>query len=118
MRAEIRPVTARPGREGVHASLGHEGDVWSDPGLVGVQMFETVLFFVFPFHVFLFVKDRVPPDVEETVGPGAATDHEGAEVKAGAVLGDEHVDGGFFAVAVGGVGDRVEVEERWGVGDV
>jgi hypothetical protein len=111
-------IAASAGREGVYFSLRDECRVWPDPGVRGVEEFEGVLFFVFPFHVFLLVADGVPPDVEEAVGPGAAFNEEGAEVEAAAVLGDDEVDGGLFAVADWGAGDGVQVRVGEGVGNV
>jgi hypothetical protein len=105
------------GREGVEAALLDERDVGPDPWLVGVEVFEGVLLLVFPFHVFLLVEDGVPPDVEEAVGKGGAFDEEGAEVEAGAVLGDEEGDARGEVVAGRGGGDGVEEGGVWGVGD-
>src|ERR1700722_14851073 len=81
-------VAASAGREGIYFSLWDECCVWSNPGVRGVEEFESVLLFVLPFHVFLLVADGVPPDVEEAVGPCTAFDEEGAKVEAAAVLGD------------------------------
>lgn len=67
----------------------------------GVEEFKGILFFVLPFHVFLFVANRIPPDIKETIGPCAAFDEEGAKVEAAAVLGNNKIDGRFFAVADG-----------------
>jgi hypothetical protein len=50
--------------------------------------------------VFLFVEDRVPPDVEETVRESGSTHEEGTEIEAGAVLGDDYIDR-FRAVVAG-----------------
>ena len=64
-------------RERIYFSLGDECCVLPDPGVRDVEEFEGVLFLVLPFHVFLLVADRVPPDVKEAVGPCAAFDEEG-----------------------------------------
>lgn len=81
----------------------------ADPGLVGVDVLEGVLFFMLPLHVALFVEDGVPPDVEEAVGPGAALDEERAKVEAAAILRDDEVYGGWVVVAGWGGGYWVEV---------
>ena len=62
-------VAACAGRKGINFPLWDESCVRPDPGMRGVEELESVLFFVLPFHVFLLVANRVPPDVEESVGP-------------------------------------------------
>lgn len=57
---------------------------------------------MFPLHVLLFVEDRVPPDVKETVDKGGATDEETSQIETAAVLGNEEVYGVGFVVAYGG----------------
>lgn len=106
---EAAVVAASALRESVDAALRDESSVGADPGLVGVDVFEGVLFFVLPLHVALFVEDGVPPDVEQAVGPGAAADEERAEIEAAAVLGYDQVDALREAVACCAGGERVEV---------
>ena len=102
-------LRASAGRETVDFSLGDEGCVRSDPRLVDVEEFQRVLFFVLPFHMFLFVPDGVPPYVQQAIRPGAPFYEEGAEVEAGAILWDDKVDGIGFAVAGWAAGFVVEV---------
>lgn len=71
-----------------------------------------------PVHVLLLVGDRVPPHVEQAVGPCAAPDKEGAEIEARAVLREDEVDGVRVAVANRGTHFGVEVGVGERVGDV
>lgn len=80
------------GREGVCFALFDESSVWPDPRLRSVHELQGILFLVFPFHVLLLVGYRVPPDVEQAVGPWTALDEEGAEVEATAILRHHQVD--------------------------
>ncbi len=48
-----------------------------DPGLRRVELFESVLLLMFPFHVLLLVGHRIPPYVQESIGPGATANKEG-----------------------------------------
>jgi len=96
-------------RESVDAALRNERSVWSYPWLVRVDVLESVLLLVLPFHVALFVEDWVPPDIKESVGPGAAADEEGAKVEAAAVLRDDQVDAFWDAVTHCARGEWVEV---------
>ncbi len=50
--------------KGVDLSLRDERRVRPDPWLCCVEILERVLFFVLPFHMFLLVADRVPPDIQ------------------------------------------------------
>jgi len=68
--------------------------------------------------MFLLVGDGVPPDVEQAVEPDAAAHEKGAEVEAGAVLGEEEVDGVDVAITGGGKGYRIEPGLGRGVSDV
>lgn len=75
--------------------------MWPYPWLVDVKMLHCVLFFVFPFHMLLLVADGVPPDVEETIGPNATMDEEGAEIESSTVLRYDEVNRVGMAVTVG-----------------
>ena len=57
-------VAARAGRKAVDLALVQESDMRSNPGLVLVHVFESVLLLVFPLHVLLLVADRIPPDIQ------------------------------------------------------
>jgi hypothetical protein len=85
-------ISACTGWEAHDASLLNESHVWANPRLVLVHVLECILLFVLPFHVLLLVTDRVPPDVEQPIGPYAPSNHEGSHVEATAVLGHKHVD--------------------------
>jgi hypothetical protein len=107
-------LCTRPRREGVDLPLLDESDVRSNPGLVGVDVFQRVLFLVLPFHVFLLVEHGVPPDIEQAVDERGVLDEEGAQVEARTVLWDDEVDGVGVVVACWGGGDRVEEGRfRW-----
>lgn len=56
-------VAARAWREAVDLALRDKGKVRAHPRLVGIHVLQRILFLVLPFHVFLFVADRVPPDI-------------------------------------------------------
>jgi hypothetical protein len=112
MNPQIRAVAACSRWKGVYASLRHECGAGSDLGLVCVQVFERVLFLVFPVHVFLFVEDRVLLYVQQTVGPVGAANEEGAKIEAAAVLRQDEINGRRVLIADGGLGDRVEVDVR------
>jgi hypothetical protein len=84
--------SACAGREAHDLSLLDECNVWANPGLVLIHVLECILFFVLPFHVLLLVADRVPPNVEQPVGPYTPSNHKGSHVEATAILGDKHVD--------------------------
>ena len=114
----VTSVGASARWETVDHPLRDEGRMGTNPGLTLIEIFERVLFLVFPFHVFLFVQGRVPPDVEETIGPGAATHEEGSEVKAAAILRDDEVDGRGQSVALERAGQSIDVGGREGMGDV
>ena len=60
----IAPVAARAGRKAVDLALVQESDMRSNPGLILVHVFESVLLLVFPLHVLLLVTDRIPPDIQ------------------------------------------------------
>lgn len=72
--------------ETIDLSLRDERRMWSDPRLILVEILQCVLFLVLPFHVFLFVRRGVPPDIQKAVGPGAASEEERAEVETSTVL--------------------------------
>lgn len=95
--------------ESVDAALGNKCCVGSDPWLVGVDVLESVLLLVLPLHVTLFVEDRVPPDIKQSVGPGATANEEGTKVEAAAVLGNDQVDAFWDAVTYCARGEWVEV---------
>lgn len=88
-------------REAIDLSLRYESRMRPDPRLVDVQVLHCVLLFMFPLHVLLLVSNGVPPDVQETVGPDATVNEEGAEVKAAAVLGYDEIYRFSLAIAVG-----------------
>lgn len=94
-------VTAGTGRKTVDHALRHKGEMRARPGLIGVNVLESVLFFVLPLHVLLFVADGIPPDVHQAVGPGGAADEEGAEIETAAILWNQDVDRGSFTIANG-----------------
>lgn len=118
MNTQVRTIAACPRRKGVYASLRHERGAGSDPGLVCIEVFETVLFLVFPLHVLLFVEDGVPPDIEQTICPVGAAHKEGAKIEAAAVLREDEVYGRRVLVAGSGSRDGIEVDVGWRVGDV
>jgi len=60
----IAPVAARARRKAVDLALVQESDMRSNPGLILVHVFESVLLLVFPLHVLLLVADRIPPDIQ------------------------------------------------------
>ena len=97
------------GREAINLSLCNECRIWSYPWLACIQMFEGVLFLVFPFHMLLLVAHRIPPDVEQAICPVASADEEGAEVEAAAVLRDNEINGFGFIITRGRSGYRIEV---------
>ena len=111
-------IAASSGGETVDFALGDECGMGTYPWLVDVQEFKGILFFVFPFHVFLFVSDGIPPNVQKTVSPSASTYKERAKIEARAVLGNNEVNRGFFAIADRGAGFRVKVRCWERVGDV
>lgn len=78
--------------EGVCFALFDESCVRPDPWLGSVHELQGILLLVLPFHVLLLVGYRVPPNVEQAVGPWAALHEEGAEVEATAVLRHYQVD--------------------------
>ena len=51
-------------RKAVDLALWNKCDMRSNPGLIHVQVLERILLFVLPIHVFLFVADGIPPDVQ------------------------------------------------------
>lgn len=60
----ISVVRACSWREAVDLALFNESHVWPNPWLVGVEEFQCILFFMFPFHMLLLIPYRVPPNVE------------------------------------------------------
>ena len=95
--------------EGINLSLWNERRVRPDPWLIDIEVLERILLLVLPFHMFLFVANRVPPDVEETIGPRAASDKERSQVEASTILRDDEIDRFGFPIADGGAGDWVKV---------
>ena len=71
----------------------------SDPWVIFVQALQSVLLFVLPIHVFLFIQDRVPPNIKNTFGPGTAAHKKGAKVESGAVLRKEQINRVGFAIS-------------------
>lgn len=86
-------------RETVDFPLRNECCMRSDPRLVDVEMLHRILLFMLPFHMFLFVSHRIPPDVQQAISPDAAMYEEGAKVETGAVLWDYKIDGVGSTVA-------------------
>lgn len=64
----------------------------SDPWVIFVQALQGVLLFVLPIHVFLFVKDRIPPYIKNAFAPSTAAHEEGAEVESRAILRKEQIN--------------------------
>jgi len=102
-------VRAGSGGEAVDFPLRDERRVWPNPWLVDIEKFKSILFFVFPFHVLLFVPYRVPPYVQQAIGPSTTTDEEGAQVEARAVLREDEIDRIYVPVAFGAPFHLVEV---------
>ena len=60
----VHPVLAAGAhREAVYLPLGDKCRMRAYPRLIDVEVFEGVLLFVLPLHMFLFVTNRVPPDI-------------------------------------------------------
>lgn len=57
----------------------------------------------------LLVEDWIPPDIQHAVSPLAASDEEGAQVEAAAILGNDEVDAFGSSISDGGKGYRIEV---------
>lgn len=85
--------------EGVALALLDERSVGPNPRLIVVQVLQRVLLLMLPLHMLLLIANRVPPDIQKTIGPSTTPDEEGAEVESAAVLRDDHVDGRSLAVA-------------------
>lgn len=78
--------------EAIDLPLWNESGMRPDPRLIGIQMLQCILLLMFPFHMLLFVADRIPPDVQETISEDAAMSEERAQVEASAVLGYDKID--------------------------
>ena len=63
----------------------------------------------------LLVTNRVPPDVQQPVGPDATVNEEGAEVEAAAILRDDEMDRVLATVACGGASHGIEMGRLEGV---
>lgn len=136
-------VRAGTGGERVDHALRNERRPRADPGLVGVQVLlltvsisilepgggreggrganQSILLFMLPLHVLLLITHWIPPNIEQPLTPLAASDQEGPEVEATAVLRDNQVDALRAVIADGTIGDFIEVREfflRRGVCDV
>lgn len=61
--------------ETVDLALMQEAHVLANPRLRLVKLIQRILLLVLPLHMLLLVCNRVPPHVEESVGP-VATSHE------------------------------------------
>lgn len=85
--------------ETVDLALRDKCSMWTNPRLIDIQEFKRVLFLVFPFHVFLFITDRIPPYIQKTIGPCAAFNEERTKIETGTVLGDYEIYGARFAVS-------------------
>lgn len=105
-------------RETVDHALREEGRALADPGLRNVKLLQSILFFVFPLHVLLFICNRIPPNVKQMVRPSAAAHEEGTQVESGAVLGQHEVDRVRVAISDRALGEFVEERVGRGVGNV
>ena len=65
-------LTTRARWKAVDLPLLDESGMTPYPRMRGIQVFEGILLLVFPLHVFLLVVDRIPPHVQQLVGPGRA----------------------------------------------
>lgn len=82
---------------------------------------QSVLLLMLPLHVLLLIAHWIPPNIEQPLTPLAASDQEGPEVEATAVLRDNQVDALCAVIADGTIGDFIKVGEfllRRGVCDV
>lgn len=68
--------------------------------------------------MFLLVADRIPPDVQETIGPGGAMNEEGAKIEAGAILRDDEMYRLRSAITVTRTRDKVQIRGSKRVGYV
>jgi hypothetical protein len=73
-------------RKAVNLPLRDERGMRSDPWLIDIEKFQSVLFLVFPFHVLLLIADRVPPNIEKAIGPSTSPDEKGPEIESGTIL--------------------------------
>ena len=115
----IRPVFATsPRRKAIDLPLRNERRMRSDPRVIDIKVFQRILFFVFPLHVFLLVVYGIPPNVEETICPCTSADKERAEIEASAILRDDNVHRRSLVVAGWGSSNRVEMCISEGVGNI
>jgi hypothetical protein len=105
-------VSARTGWEAHNLALIDERNVWANPWLVLIHVLESILLFVFPLHVLLFVAHGIPPDIQKPIGPHASSNHERPKVEAAAVLWKEHIDRINLAISHRGLCFGVEVGVR------
>ncbi len=114
----VGAVAAGSGREAVNHALRQEASVLSDPRVALVHGLEGVLLLVLPGHVLLLVEHRIPPNVQQTLRPGAAADEKGAQVEARAILREQQVDRVGVSVADGTARFFVEIRVGKRVGNV
>lgn len=91
-------LTTRTRWKAVHFALVDEGQIRTHPRLVTIHVLERVLLHVLPLHVHLFISDRVPPDIEQSVYILASTYEKGSQTETATVLGYDEFDG--FRVTV------------------
>lgn len=90
----------------------------SNPGLGPVQLLESVLFLVLPFHMLLLIQHGVPPNIQKLFSPSAASNEEGTQVESRAILGEHEIHGIDIAIAYGASRVCIQIFIREGVGDV
>lgn len=111
-------VRARPGWKAVDLSLFDECCMRPDPRLIDVEMLKSVLLLVLPFHMLLFVANRVPPYIEQAISPSASSDEERTQIESTAVLRNNEVDGFRLPVTDRGAGLGVEMFIGEGMADI
>ncbi len=111
-------VAAGSGREAVNHALRQEASVLTDPRVALVHGLEGVLLLVLPGHVLLLIGHRIPPNVQQALGPGTAANEKGAQIKARAILREQQVDRVGVSVANGAAGFFVEEGVGKGMGNI
>lgn len=85
-------IRAGPVGEAVDLPLREERGVLANPRLSRVELFQSILLLVFPLHMLLFVRNWVPPDIQQSVSPVATSHEERSQVEPRAVLWQNEVD--------------------------
>lgn len=111
-------VGASPVRETVDHPLRNECRMLPDPRLRLVELLEGVLLLVLPLHVLLLVHDGIPPDIEQPIGPVAASDKERSQVEPRAVLWQDQIHRVYIAITFDVLRVVVEIVGLERVGDV